>query len=83
MASVRQVTYELLRAHGLTTIFGNPGSNELLFLKSSANIQGDIVTGKLVVESGATFTGSCNMGPMIKDINSSPAEASAKAGSGV
>ena len=33
MASVREVTYELLRARGLTTIFGNPGSNELLFLK--------------------------------------------------
>ena len=29
---------------------------------------GDIVTGKLVVEVGATFTGSCNMGPVIKDI---------------
>ena len=33
MASVRDVTYELLRARGMTTIFGNPGSNELLFLK--------------------------------------------------
>jgi benzoylformate decarboxylase len=33
MSTVREVTYELLRARGLTTIFGNPGSNELLFLK--------------------------------------------------
>jgi benzoylformate decarboxylase len=33
MASVRDVTYDLLRRHGLTTIFGNPGSNELPFLK--------------------------------------------------
>src|SRR6266545_2308480 len=32
MTTVRDVTYELLRAHGLTTIFGNPGSNELPFL---------------------------------------------------
>lgn len=32
MPNVRDVTYELLRAHGLTTIFGNPGSNELPFL---------------------------------------------------
>lgn len=32
MADVREVTYELLRSHGLTTIFGNPGSNELPFL---------------------------------------------------
>ncbi len=41
---------------------------ELLFLKSASKVIGDIVTGKLVVEVGATFTGSCNMGPVIKDI---------------
>jgi benzoylformate decarboxylase len=27
------VTYDLLRRHGVTTVFGNPGSNELPFLK--------------------------------------------------
>ncbi|MGP4016212.1 benzoylformate decarboxylase [Saccharopolyspora sp. 5N708] len=32
MADVREVTYDLLRSHDLTTIFGNPGSNELPFL---------------------------------------------------
>lgn len=32
MADVRDVTYDLLRSHDLTTIFGNPGSNELPFL---------------------------------------------------
>ncbi|MGY4711503.1 benzoylformate decarboxylase [Mycolicibacterium sp. CBM1] len=32
MPSVRDVTFELLRLHGMTTIFGNPGSNELPFL---------------------------------------------------
>jgi benzoylformate decarboxylase len=32
MKTVHQVTYELLRAHGMTTVFGNPGSNELPFL---------------------------------------------------
>jgi benzoylformate decarboxylase len=31
-ATVREVTYELLRAHGLTTIFGNLGSTEETFL---------------------------------------------------
>ena len=51
------------------SIKGKVTVNELLFLKSSANIQGDIVTGKLVVEVGATFTGTCNMGPMIKDMH--------------
>jgi len=30
--TVHQVTYELLRKHGMTTVFGNPGSNELPFL---------------------------------------------------
>jgi len=52
------------------SIKGKLTVNELLFLKSSANIQGDIVTGKLVVEVGASFTGTCNMGPMIKDMHS-------------
>src|SRR5579875_2407524 len=32
MASVREVTFELLRGHGMTTIFGNPGSTELPML---------------------------------------------------
>src|SRR5271156_4723922 len=32
MATVRETVYQLLRQHGLTTIFGNPGSNELPFL---------------------------------------------------
>src|SRR6185436_6088801 len=53
------------------TVRGKTSISELLFLKSSASVMGDIVTGKLVVEVGATFTGSCNMGPMIKDINNS------------
>jgi len=32
MRTVHQVVYELLRKHGMTTVFGNPGSNELPFL---------------------------------------------------
>ncbi len=32
MPDVKAATYQLLRHHGLTTIFGNPGSNELPFL---------------------------------------------------
>ncbi len=32
MASVREVTFDLLRAHGMTRIFGNPGSTELPML---------------------------------------------------
>src|ERR1700685_777660 len=32
-ASVREVTIDLMRALGMTTVFGNPGSTELRFLK--------------------------------------------------
>jgi benzoylformate decarboxylase len=33
MDTIHSCTYELLRRQGMTTIFGNPGSNELPFLK--------------------------------------------------
>ena len=33
MTSVHDLTYDLLRRYGVTTVFGNPGSNELPFLK--------------------------------------------------
>jgi cytoskeletal protein CcmA (bactofilin family) len=36
--------------------------NELLNMKSSAKIDGDIVAGKLSVEPGSLFTGTCTMG---------------------
>jgi benzoylformate decarboxylase len=32
MATVREATFELFRSHGMTTIFGNPGSTELPML---------------------------------------------------
>jgi benzoylformate decarboxylase len=32
MATVREAVYDLLRARGITTVFGNPGSTELPFL---------------------------------------------------
>lgn len=41
---------------------------ELLLLKSTANIIGDIKTNKLSIEPGANFTGSCNMGGVVKGI---------------
>ena len=42
--------------------------SELLSLKASAKLDGDIVTNKLAIEPGATFSGSCSMGAVIKDI---------------
>lgn len=35
---------------------------ELLSLKASSNISGEIVTGKLSIEPGAFFIGTCTMG---------------------
>ncbi|MGB0887663.1 MAG: bactofilin family protein [Vicingaceae bacterium] len=45
---------------------------ELLQLKASANINSDINTNKLSIEPGANFTGSCNMGSVVKEINNEP-----------
>lgn len=42
--------------------------SEILLLKPTAKINGDIVTSKLIVESGATFNGSCQMGVQAKEI---------------
>lgn len=43
--------------------------SDLLSLKSTAKVQGDIVTKKLAIEPGASFSGSCSMGGVIKDIS--------------
>lgn len=55
------------------SIKANITVSDLLSLKSTAKVQGDIVTKKLAIEPGATFTGSCSMGGVIKDISSSNA----------
>ena len=43
-------------------VTGKVNVNDLLILKSSAKIQGDISTNNLVIESGASFNGACAMG---------------------
>ena len=47
---------------------GKIGVSELLSLKASSKLNGDIITNKIAVEPGATFSGSCSMGGVIKDI---------------
>ena len=42
--------------------------SQLLTLKTSAKLNGDITTNKLSIEPGAAFTGSCSMGAVIKEI---------------
>jgi cytoskeletal protein CcmA (bactofilin family) len=43
--------------------------SELLSLKATAKVHGDIVTKKLAIEPGASFSGSCSMGGVVKDIS--------------
>jgi len=42
--------------------------SDLLILKKTAVVGGDIIANKLLVESGATFNGSCKMGVSQKEI---------------
>ena len=44
-------------------------AEDLLTLKSTAKLSGEIVAGKLAIEPGAVFSGKCSMGPVIKNIN--------------
>jgi cytoskeletal protein CcmA (bactofilin family) len=43
-------------------VIGKLNVIDMLFLKGNALIDGDINTGKLVMESGVKFNGKCNMG---------------------
>jgi len=45
----------------LGKIIGKISVSELLSLKASANIQGEMATKKLSIEPGAIFTGTCKM----------------------
>lgn len=42
--------------------------SDVLVLKPTSVIHGDIITNKLIVESGATFNGGCKMGVTINEI---------------
>jgi cytoskeletal protein CcmA (bactofilin family) len=47
-------------------IKGTINISEMLLLKSSAKIDGDIITSKLAIEPGALFTGNCSMDAKVK-----------------
>ena len=49
-------------------IKGTVTVSDTISLKSTARINGDILTAKLVIEPGALFTGTCNMGAKVKNI---------------
>ncbi|HEX8547682.1 MAG TPA: polymer-forming cytoskeletal protein [Cytophagaceae bacterium] len=42
--------------------------SELLTLKPTGTVNGDIITNKMVVESGGSFNGLCKMGAVVKEI---------------
>lgn len=63
-------------------IKGRVNVQQLLSLKGSAKVEGDIFTDKLAIEPGATFTGACNMGAKVKELNKNTTDVSgAMAGS--
>jgi len=55
--------------------------SERLVLKSTARVDGNIQTDRLVVEEGAVFTGECRMGEALTPDSSSSSTASTKANS--
>lgn len=55
-------------------IKGKIGVAELLSLKASSRLTGDIITNKIAIEPGAVFSGSCSMGGTIKDLKGERSE---------
>lgn len=60
------ITCQSAEIHGVVN--GKITVNELLSLKASCKLLGDIVVGKLAIEPGAQFSGSCVMGNAVKGL---------------
>lgn len=65
-----QVEGEIICAHAniAGTFKGRLEVSELLSLKEQAKVHGDVITNKLSIEPGAEFTGSCNMGAVVREM---------------
>ena len=50
-------------------VTGDISVSDMLSLKSTAVIYGDVVIGKLTVEPGASFNATCSMKGMVKELN--------------
>lgn len=50
-------------------VFGNIKTEELLHLKGTAAVSGDIQTAKLLIEPSVSFNGQCRMGANIVELN--------------
>lgn len=60
------ITCQNAEIHG--TVNGKISVNELLSLKANCKLLGDIVIGRLSIEPGAQFSGSCVMGNAVKGL---------------
>lgn len=56
------------------TLKGKIEVSELLSLQATAQVNGEVVTNKLSVETGAEFSGSCSMGSVIREIKNDGGE---------
>jgi cytoskeletal protein CcmA (bactofilin family) len=61
-----EITCQNAEIHG--SVNGKINVNELLSLKASCKLLGDIVVGRLSIEPGAQFSGSCVMGNVVKGL---------------
>ena len=64
-------TVECQNADVSGEIKGKINVSELLMLRATAKITGDIFTGKIAIEPDAQFTGTCSMGGIVKNIQAS------------
>lgn len=55
-------------------IKGKINVSEMLVLKATSKLEGDIITGKIAIEPNATFTGTCNMGALVKNLSHAKSE---------
>ena len=60
------VTCENAEIEGIVS--GKVTVRQLLSLKASSKVEGDIYTDKISIEPGAVFTGTCSMGK-VKEMN--------------
>lgn len=58
-------------------VSGNISVGDMLSLKATAVIHGEVVIGKLTVEPGATFNATCSMKGMIKELSANDAKKAA------
>lgn len=48
---------------------GRVWTNELLYMRNNATVNGDILASKLMIDPTASFNGQCKMGANIVDLN--------------